>query len=249
MKLSKSILLSAGVLALSTGLAGLTNQVHAASAGVVRAIANATMVYSSPASHSQNRTLAPGSTWKYFKVVNYRGEKWYNLGGNQWVNGSQVAEVAENSKTKTKAASDASGIATVTYRTPIVVWAEPGARPTGRYLPRQSSWRYFKIAVTNDGEIWYNLGGNQWIPRRYVNFGQDPRIGHVAPIVKAGKIATVNRGGARIFRGDNSPASVATNRVLPAGSRWKVFGSKNYGILMYNVGGQQWVRADAVSIK
>lgn len=248
MKISKSLILSASVLALSSSLVAFSNESRAAQLGIVQTVANATMVYSSPAARSQNRTLLPGTNWKYFKVVNYKGNRWYNLGGNQWVNGSQVTEISTYIQPTISGVSQATGVATVTYRTPIVVWAVPGVRPIKKYLPTFSSWRYFKIATTRDGETWYNLGGNQWVPSRYVNYGQDPRIGHISPVVKAGKVATVNRSGARIFQGGNSPKSVPTNRILPAGSRWKVFGSKNYGILMYNLGGQQWVRADTVSL-
>lgn len=145
------------------------------------------------------------------------------------------------------------GVAKVTYKTPIVVWSAPGQKPIHKYLPRNSSWRYFKVANTADGQSWYNLGGNQWIPSRYVNYGQDPQIGFSAPSVKKGAIATVRASkGTRIYRNAGVAGGTkteATSRVLPQGSRWKVFDSVNYGVPFYNLGGNQWVNALDVSVK
>lgn len=249
MKFSKAaVLLSASLLA-SPLISASTQPAKAAQLGVVRAVAKATMIFSSPtAKQSENQSLAPGSAWKYFKVEKVNGETWYNLGGNQWVEGSQVNVVDNTQPVVTHVSNDLHGVATVTYRTPIVVWARPGAEPTKRYLPRFSAWKYFKVATTEDGENWYNLGGSQWIPQKYVDYGQDPHIAHFTPVIRKGAVATVGRGGARIYRGKGTPAYAATGRVLPAGSRWRVFDDINYGVLMYNLGGQQWVRADQVSL-
>ncbi|MCH3990330.1 MAG: SLAP domain-containing protein [Lactobacillus sp.] len=254
MKFTKTLLASSAALALSGAAFAISNQAQAAtSLGVVQTTDPATLVYSQPkpSKDTIKKTLKQGTSWKYFIKQNINGETWYNLGGSQWVMGSQLKEVLGNSQSSSKVESvskDLQGVATVTYRTPIVVWAEPGAHPTGRYLPRNSSWKYFKVVTTTDGESWYNLGGNQWIPERYVNYNQDPHIGHVAPVIPKGTVATVSRGGARVYVGGGTPNETATKRVLPAGSRWKVFDSKNYGVLMFNVGGNQWIRADQVSV-
>ncbi|MCI1290199.1 MAG: hypothetical protein LKG31_01215 [Lactobacillus sp.] len=162
---------------------------------------------------------------------------------------SNKANSSENANSKQRVL-DLKGTARVTYKTPIFVWAEPGAKPTKRYLPRNSAWKYFKVVATSDGQYWYNLGGNQWIPSRYVNFGQDPQIAHYTPAYHQGSVATViSKNGARVYLGSASdPSAKATSRVLRRGSKWKVFGSKNYGLGMYNVGGNQWVQALDVSV-
>jgi hypothetical protein len=157
-------------------------------------------------------------------------------------------------KTETKTTTPAlktepiQGIATVTYRTPIVVWAEPGAHPTKRYLPRNSQWRYFKIAQTADGENWYNLGGNQWVPQKYINQNQDPHIGHYSDaslpvvngmLVKRQVVTINNTKGKGAYVVDRNGKS--TGRLLPNGSRWQSFGFINNGELLLNLGGNQWV--------
>lgn len=39
------------------------------------------------------RRLAKGTRWVFFKITNYNGRNWYNLGGNQWVDANYVKQV------------------------------------------------------------------------------------------------------------------------------------------------------------
>jgi hypothetical protein len=225
-------------------------------AGSIAKITNpkGAVLYSDPVYETKtSRFLPAGSTWKVSGQYGH-GVRWYKVGSNQWIKVVDASLTAPTTSNKSNQGDqhvlDLQGTARVTYKTPIVVWAEPGAKPTKRYLPKDSAWKYFKVVETSNGEFWYNLGGNQWIPGRYVNFGQDPRIAHYTPAYHRGSVATVtSKTGARIYLGSSSdPSAKATSRVLPRGSRWKVFGSKNYGLGMYNVGGNQWVHALDVSV-
>lgn len=49
----------------------------------------------------------------------------------------------------------------------VSIWTIPGKKRTNRYLKNGTSWKFFKLAVIN-GEKWYNLGGNQWVPAKAV---------------------------------------------------------------------------------
>lgn len=49
----------------------------------------------------------------------------------------------------------------------VAIWSVPGKKRTSRYLQNGTSWKFFKIAMIN-GEKWYNLGGNQWVPAKAV---------------------------------------------------------------------------------
>lgn len=49
----------------------------------------------------------------------------------------------------------------------VAIWTIPGKKRTNRYLKNGTSWKFFKLAVIN-GEKWYNLGGNQWVPAKAV---------------------------------------------------------------------------------
>jgi hypothetical protein len=222
------------------------------------------ILYSSPNTATKtSRVLPNGSRWKVSLLLD-NGLLWYRVGSNQWILESD-ANYEENKKNTSSVSTPTTsntqtfntrGVATVTYRTPIVVWATPGADPTSRYLPRNSAWRYFKVVVAN-GQYWYNLVGNQWIPQQYVNNNQDPLIGHynkttntnttsnsnyLNGMVIQHKTVTVQNSNGRGTYVRNSKG-VSTGRLLPNGSRWKSFGYINNGFLMYNLGGNQWIYA------
>lgn len=223
---------------------------------------NGAQLYSDPnSSVKTSRILPKGSRWKVSLILN-NGMLWYKVGNNQWI----LATDADLDGNKNQTPSDnqnkvdlLQGVATVTYRTPIVVWANPGANPTGRYLPRNSSWRYFKVAQTQDGTNWYNLGGNQWVPQQYINFGQDPHIGHYTKpgdqnhnsqnnsaaqngmVIKRDVVTINNTTGRGTYVLDRNGRS--TGRLLPNGSKWRSFGYINNGEMLLNLGGNQWVLA------
>jgi hypothetical protein len=208
-----------------------------------------------------DRVLPSGSRWKVSLILD-NGLLWYKVGRNQWISAadseldssktSQATDNKQTTKPTTGKDEPITGVVVVTYKTPIVVWAEPGAHPTKRYLPRNSAWRYFKVRQTSDGNNWYNLGGNQWVPQDYVNNGQDPHIGHYAKqepanpatdgMVLRRQVVTINNTqGKGAYVLDRNGKS--TGRLLPNGSRWKSYGYINNGILQYNLGGDQWVDA------
>lgn len=118
------------------------------------------------------RYLKPGTNWKIFKKYYDVDNNWYNLGGNQWVDGSyMVANITSMEEgiydlcdyreyedcpiIKVRCNSNAG----------IRVWAAPGIKPTGKCLPNGSSWKVLKIYYHNS-DVWYNLGGNQWVSKK-----------------------------------------------------------------------------------
>ena len=63
----------------------------------------------------------------------------------------------------------------VSYKYSIAVWSSyNGTRHvTGQYLKNNSRWSTSK-AVLYEGNIWYNLGGNQWVSSEYVIAEKSP---------------------------------------------------------------------------
>ena len=61
------------------------------------------------------------------------------------------------------------GVVTINARPDygVAIWTVPGKTRTSRYLKNGTSWKFFKVAMIN-GEKWYNLGGNQWVPAKAV---------------------------------------------------------------------------------
>ncbi|MCI1290726.1 MAG: glucosaminidase domain-containing protein [Lactobacillus sp.] len=123
----------------------------------------------------KGKYLPHASAWKTYGYAYVNGHKWYNLGGNQWIDSAYVSStpVAKPAQTKKKSQSyqvtKINGIVKVNYLTgqSIVVWSQPGAKPTKKYLPTGSSWKFFGM-TWYQGEAWYNLGGNQWVPAKYL---------------------------------------------------------------------------------
>lgn len=208
-------------------------------------------VWANPAGHVTGKYLPHGSRWKTSGYAMVNGNKWYNLGGNQWID----AKYTSNNQTMTTPQTNTSNVSNiknttgtlrVTYRTGIVVWATPGARPTGKYLPTGSHWKFFKTSQLN-GETWYNLGGNQWIPAKYIstNTNSNPTATTHNQAAKSERgISTINAmsgNGTYVY---SSPVSTSrTKQFLPNGSRWKYFSSVNNGILWLQVGRNQWIQA------
>lgn len=111
------------------------------------------------------RYLNPGSSWQAYQEYNDGKRGWINLGGNQWID-SQYAGIEYKSF---DGEIPVYGTVQVTYKPhySIVVWQEPGAKPINKYLPNGTRWQSYKIAYQGN-QIWYNLGGNQWVPSKYV---------------------------------------------------------------------------------
>ncbi|WP_297819683.1 N-acetylmuramoyl-L-alanine amidase family protein [uncultured Lactobacillus sp.] len=123
--------------------------------------------------------LPKNTNWRVFKIANYNGRNWYNLGGNQWIDGqyitlSQASKPAVKSDTvsSTGQVSAINKIVSINYngRGKVAVWSnfDTTKHITGKYLAKNTNWRAFKLATDKNGHKWYNLGGNQWIDSSYI---------------------------------------------------------------------------------
>lgn len=152
-----------------------------------------------------------------------------------------------------------SPIATVQYNGSIVLWGTPGAKPLDRYLPHGSNWKVLGKTQYN-GEWWYNLGGDQWIPGKYVSvtgFSSIPSKNVTSSTTSSSNKPATGTQSTENFRGVGrvnyvpgygimiwkNPASGALNRYLPTGSRWQVYKKTTMpnGSVWYNLGGDQWI--------
>lgn len=108
------------------------------------------------------------------KAVFQDGETWYKLGDGNWVKAEYV--VAGNAPSS-DGSTPANGVVDINY-VPGYGIAVYKAAGTGelvtengavKRLPHGTSWKSFKKQTVN-GITYYNLGGNQWVDGRYVNF-------------------------------------------------------------------------------
>lgn len=171
---------------------------------------------------------------------------------------SKTSTKTDASKSDSKTSSTTSsytktaetGVATVTYKTPIVVWAEPGAKPTKRYLKRNTSWKYFAKTTVN-GETWYNLGGNQWIPLKYIRVsGQQTTQADIDKELAQRTSGTVVVAYATPIVVWAQPGKNPTKKYLRNKTAWHFFKKTEVnGTTWYNLGGDQWVPSTYVYVR
>ncbi len=136
---------------------------------------NGAIIYSDPVTaKATSRKLAYATNWRTFSAIHVNGYLWYNLGGNQYVQSTDVEFNGQVSTTETKPATstpqttNTTGTLKINYKPGygIRVWGQPGKQALAKILKTGSNWKFFKTAQVN-GKTWYNLGGNQWIDGQY----------------------------------------------------------------------------------
>jgi len=127
---------------------------------------------------ANGQVLPAGTSWKANKQITMvDGTIWYDLGNNQWASSATVKEGATNPSNPSNPGNSnetvISGVARVNYVPgySIAIWDKPGndRQFTGKKLLHGTDWKVFKRAVV-DGQVWYNLGGNQWLQGKYVTY-------------------------------------------------------------------------------
>lgn len=129
--------------------------------------------YSYPGNDWAGNQVKHGTAVKVTKrAVFQNGEEWYKLGDGNWVK-SQYVKAGKNPGN----AVDARGVVTVNYIPGygIAVYKEAGkpelvkVNGKAKRLPHGTAWKSFKKQKVN-GITYYNVGGNQWVDGRYVDF-------------------------------------------------------------------------------
>ena len=118
----------------------------------------------------------------------------------------------------------------------INVWDAPKGQATGQKLPDNSAWKISHKAVLADGQVWYQVGKNQWVDGQYISLSP---VSRMKPISGAIQINYVPGYGVRVYQ--SADTSKPTNKLLKHGTAWKVFGELNG---FYNVGKNQWIKVD-----
>ena len=118
----------------------------------------------------------------------------------------------------------------------INVWDAPKGQATGQKLPDNSAWKISHKAVLADGQVWYQVGKNQWVDGQYISLSP---VSRMKPLSGAIQINYVPGYGVRVYQ--SADTSKPTNKLLKHGTAWKVFGELNG---FYNVGKNQWIKVD-----
>lgn len=144
---------------------------------IVKIGANGAAIYAHPSdAQPTSRVLKAGTTWKS-PAQAYDGFLWFNLGGDQWVHGTDLATETQEAAaqttptTKPVKTSNAAGKVQVAFQKgkSVNLWNnyKGGKHIPGKMVKSGTTWKFYK-KVNNGGAVWYNLGGNQWIYGKYV---------------------------------------------------------------------------------
>ena len=136
------------------------------------------------------------SSWKAFKVATLADNRqWYNLGGDQWLDGQYAIANLKNTNTETKTPTapvketsnwkenNVNEVVSIAYsgKGQVAVWSSyANGKKIIKYVPNASSWKVFKEATPINGYIWYNLGGNQWITSEFASIQKTAKNGVVS---------------------------------------------------------------------
>ncbi|KRL62355.1 SLAP domain-containing protein [Lactobacillus psittaci] len=125
------------------------------------------MVWSNPGVTGSNKYLTNGSRWKFFKIKYIGDNSWYNLGGNQWIEGKYAINESDPLASGVTGIIKANKLFTVTLKQGNKVYDSPYGygKATGQVLPLGSRWKVTG-KVINHG-TWYRVGTNQWINIMY----------------------------------------------------------------------------------
>ncbi|HIY91480.1 SLAP domain-containing protein [Companilactobacillus sp. HBUAS56275] len=128
---------------------------YVAETGVVKTLDGAYTSLVDSTGSKISSTLGPNTSWKYDRIVEIKGSKYYEVGTNNFL--------AVDSSLPFKPVSDLR----LTVRDAAVVYDSKGQR-VGKILSSNSDWRTDGIAVIG-GIPMYHVGSNQWIYAQDVN--------------------------------------------------------------------------------
>ncbi|WP_155287373.1 SLAP domain-containing protein [Lacticaseibacillus zhaodongensis] len=151
--------------------------------GVFTAGKTGSMMYSKEGVWSLADPLEYGSKWKVFGEMTLNGDLYYDLGGNQWVKattgtltGAKTNALAGTGYSKTMKLVKKTGKVTVKYvpGSGVQIWNRAlkplkNANGTLKKAKNGTSWKTFGYVFIDD-ELYYNLGGDQYIDGQYVSF-------------------------------------------------------------------------------
>ena len=145
---------------------------------------------------------------------------------------------------------------TVTINAAAVVY-DSEFRLTLRVLPHHSAWHSFGLVVAPDGEVYYDLGGGQYVAIRDARMTLAAlNVGETDADFKLSGVAVVDyvpHYGIQLWSNDGKTAIQnvgGSKRKLNHGSEWQVFGvvTRN-GRVYYDLGGGQLIDATYVSLR
>lgn len=198
---------------------------------------------------SQPKPYQPGldllkakDQYRIFDQVDVK--KYFNLGGNQWVDSDKVTyqETADDSHTETivERGKDYTGwVARIITKDAYSQRSAGYGQPGFRYLPINSEWLI--NSQTEDGAYLY-IGNSEWVTSSKVKVTKKASWDN-ADYTK--RVVTVATDDCYV---QTEPGGTDTNRRLEKGSEWAVAGQYDYQ-KYFKIGNDRWINANSVIIR
>ncbi|QNQ81223.1 SLAP domain-containing protein [Lactobacillus sp. PV034] len=130
-------------------------------------------VWSQPANNIiSGKYLKTGSAWKFFGTTNVNGHTWYNLGGNQWIDGQYAKVTAATKPANDDITQMAFSFATVNYKPGygIASWSAPNGHVTGKYF---KTGTFLNVLAITDDHQWTKVTDvvsdqTGWVQTKYL---------------------------------------------------------------------------------
>lgn len=127
---------------------------------------NGAAVYTTPNANGNvgdtGNRLANNTAWAISKTVNIDGEVYYAVGKNQWINSSDITTTAPTTSIDKMMYVSASGNVNL-YS------SANGGYFTGNTVAGGSGYTVYAQTTDASGQVWYDLGGSQWINGKYMS--------------------------------------------------------------------------------
>lgn len=203
--------------------------------GTVKKNTTAT-VYSLPGTTGKatGQKLTEFTAWKVFAtVVTADGQHWYQVGTNQWVKAADVDLHTIEPFQDVVVIDYVPGYGVNVWKTAL------GNQATGQRLQTGSSWKVFAKSTDAYGNVFYNLGGDQWINKAYTK----------QALSAAGQAihkntTTINVTSGQTVKTWAAPGSSVVAATLTKTTKVRVLSIKTVAnIQWYQVGEKQWIEA------
>jgi len=152
--ITKTTVLGLAAITLSALSVGTLNAQAATVATVTSPVS--ARLYTREAKLITNRALAPNTPWRVGDIISVYGEKYYQVATNEFLKAAD-SQLSGDAVAKYPIAKIVNG------DTPIYYTVTKGDFPSARSLPLGSSWRVTSAVRDDSGQVFYEVGTNQWI--------------------------------------------------------------------------------------
>jgi len=131
----------------------------------------------------------------------------------------------------------------VQHGTPVTVYDQVNGTATNKQLAEGTDWKAFRQVKDANGNVWYNLGGNQWIKGDGVILDAKPNTYNHNRMV-----GVISETAGNVVYTAPGVSGKATDQVLKVGTGWQISATvmTDDGQTWYRVGTNQWIKADGV---